>query len=323
VGDVVQAGPVSSTPPLGRGPGGGVFAWYRLGDGFLGIDSDDDALCGRFEEIYGDCAVALPAEEGPRVVCRTRREGPSVSVAFDDPEPLDEPAFLRAVFPDRDVAPLGENVPADSAWQPLVANLAVSRLLRLQRSIIFFHAASFAIRGRGVLVCGPKRAGKTTLALGMAARGHVLLGDEVAALRLGDRTLLPFRRSLAVREGPAPQGSEAMLARAPERRELFPDGEMRRRVSAAAISGDHTGPVPLTTVVLLRHFKDRTDVRPRHVDPGLIGALTPMAATLWNRSAGANAMRLVGALSGTRIVDLHPGPPDECVAAIEHLMEAS
>jgi hypothetical protein len=296
--------------------------WYRLGEGSLGIDTDDAPLAGRFDEIYGDCRSPVPGD-GPRVVCQTRRVGAHVTIAYDDPEPLDEAAFTRAVFPGRTFAQESSVVPAESSWQPLVANLAVSRLLRLQRGVIFFHAASFAIGGNGVMVCGPKRSGKTTIALGIASRGHALLGDEVAALRLADRKLLPFRRSLAVREGPVAEAAVTLLDRAAPARERFPDGETRRRVAAGAVSEADGVPVPLTAVVILRHFKDRTEIQPLPVGPGIVQSLTPMAASLWDRPAGATALRLIGALSRARIVELYAGPPDEALAAIETLMEAS
>ena len=322
-----------------------TLRWYRLGEGTLGVESVDEALARRFEEIYGHCAVAKPLN-GPQVGCRvTAQEGGTVQVDFADPEPLDEARFLRTVFPERGYEPVtaadgaivvrlpgtGDEVrlregrltaPAHAAWQPLVANLAVSRLLRLQRSIIFFHAASFDLRGRGLMVCGPKRSGKTTLAVGLAARGHTLLGDEVAALRLSDRSLLPFRRSLAIREGPSSAASGPLLDRTPVMMERFPDGEVRRRLQVAAVSSlPVPESTPLTAVIILRNFNARTEIRPLRLGPELIGSLTPMAASLWDRPAGATALRLIGALSGVKLYDVQAGPPDEVADAVERLME--
>lgn len=319
--------------------------WYRLGEGTLGVESADDALARRFDEIYGHCAVTEP-QCGPQVVCRAAApEHGMVRVDFTDPEPLDEARFLRTVFPERGYEPVteadgaivirlpgtGEEVrlrggrltaPAHAAWQPLVANLAVSRLMRLQRSIVFFHAASFDLHGRGIMVCGPKRSGKTTLGMSLAVRGHTLFGDEVAALRLTDRSLLPFRRSLAIRDGPSSAAAEPLLGRVPVMNERFPDGEVRRRLPVGAVS---PRPVPesspLTALLVLRTFKLRTEIRPLRLGPELLGSLTPMAASLWDRPAGATALRMIQALAGVRLYEMHAGPPDEAADAVERLME--
>lgn len=322
-----------------------MIQWYRLGDGSLGVDSEDRALAERFETIYGCCATDAPGA-GPQVVCCVRTTDPGeIRVRFDDPETLDVVPFIEAVFPGRGyvTAPHRDGVsvrlpdsthdvllldgslvaPAGSVWQPLVANLAVSRLLRLQREVVFFHAASVRIGRRGLMACGPKRSGKTTLALGLAARGHVVLGDEVAAVRTDDRSLIPFRRSVAARAGPRTAAASALVARAGGVVELFPDGEARTRLAMEAVSPaappDRT---PLTALVILRSIVPKTQVRPAAVRPELLGALTPLAASLWGRPAGATALRLLRLLSGVRVFEIDSGPPDELVDRVEQLMEA-
>ena len=319
--------------------------WYRLGLGSLGVQSADRALSDRFETIYGDSAADGPAD-GPCVVCRVESpSGGTVSVTFDDPEPLDDARFIGAVFPDRGYVPTTDesgrvtvripdssdhvwfesgalNARAESAWQPLVANLAVSRVLRLQRGVVFFHAASLRIGRAGLLACGPKRSGKTTLALTLAARGHGLLGDEVAALDTTARALLPFRRSLAAREGPRSAAATALLEKAGGVPERFPDGEVRTRVSARRISADEPSDrIPLTTLVILRNIVPATQVRPMPVGPEMLRAFTPLAASLWDRSPALVAMQLLRTFAGMRVVEIDSGPPDEVADRIEALME--
>lgn len=301
------------------------MVWYRLGEGSLGLESVDGALSERFETIYGDCAVAAPGP-GPQVVCRiSAPDAGRVRIRFEDPEPLDEARFVEAIFPGRagDLTPGGElHASADSEWRPLVANLAVSRLLRLQREIVFFHAASVRIGGRGLMACGPKRSGKTTLALGLAARGHRVLGDEVAALHLADRALVPFRRSLAARAGPRSAAAAALLDRSAGAIETYPDGEQRARVAMRDVSPEAPpARTPLTTVVLLRSIVRTTQVRPSAARRELLGALTPLAASLWDRPPGAIAFHLLGMLSAVRVFEIDAGPPDEVVERIERLME--
>ena len=65
-------------------------------------------------------------------------------------------------------------------WQTAVALLILHRIYRLRRDAIFFHAATIDLGGRGLMIIGSKGMGKSTTALALASRGHVLLGDETA-----------------------------------------------------------------------------------------------------------------------------------------------
>ena len=321
--------------------------WYRLAEGSLGVVSADRALAERFEEIYEDCAEEAPGL-GPRVVCRVSApESGVVRISFDDPEPLDAARFIETVFPERgyalnrrgdgrvalslpdgsgDVLLKGDSLiaPETASWQALAANLAVSRLLRLQRALLFFHAASVRVGGEGLMACGPKRSGKTTLALSLAARGHALLGDEIAAIHVADRTLQPFRRSLATREGPSSAAAAAIARTANGVQERFPDGEIRTRLTVRRFSPcAPPATTPLTTVLLLRSFLPTTRIRRPEIQPALLGALTPLAASLWERPPSLVAFRLLAMLSAVRVFEIDSGPPDEVADRIEHLMEES
>src|SRR6266567_5679925 len=154
-----------------RGADPGVFTWYRFACGWLGLDSGDASLVRRFCEVYPEGSVDSPGSDGQvRVKCHVRAhdELHVAAIAFDDPEPLDSFAFCRHMFPDRAYAEgpaaaegwrtimsqdrperplvaLCENfalVDRQQAWQPFIANYAVNRVLRLQRDMMFFHAAS-------------------------------------------------------------------------------------------------------------------------------------------------------------------------------------
>ena len=302
--------------------------WFRIGDGILGLDSDDGPLNERFDEIYGECAVPDPGDL-PTLRCRVTSAAASVEVSFDDPEPLDISRFAAAVFPgrpwDAEVSADGRTLRATRAseWRPFVANLTVSRTQRLQRHVMFFHAASLAVGGQGLLACGPKRSGKTTLAMALACRGHDLFGDEVAAVRLVSRELLPVRRSLAVREGPASAQARAALTEIEPATEVFPDGERRARAAVGSLFAAAAASAPLTTVLLLRSFAAAPTAEAAAASPALLGQLTPLAASLWGRPTGAVAIQLMRLLSASRVFWIDAGPPEQTAAFVEHLLETS
>ncbi len=303
---------------------------FRIGDALLELDSDDEALNNRFAEIYRECSVPVDPGEPVLVTCRIRTTGTTVDIGFDDPELLDVPRFAGACFP-------GQAIPvrcsADGralsagvtdAWRPFVANLAVSRLQRLQRHVTFFHAATAVVNGRGLMACGPKRSGKTTLGMALAARGHDLFGDELAAVRHAGPAIVPVRRSLAVREGPAlPAARSALEASRPDI-EIFPDGEPRQRAAIAALYPPPAqAAAPLTTLLLLRSFAATPVATPVETPGAVMKALTPLAASLWERTPGAMTMQLLRLLSGARAWWIDAGPVENTVELVERLMEST
>jgi len=83
-----------------------------------------------------------------------------------------------------------------------LAELLVAVTLDDQSNIIAIHAAALEIQNVGIVLTGPSRAGKTTTSMHLAERGHALLGDEISAIRLTARELIPFRKSISLRSGP-------------------------------------------------------------------------------------------------------------------------
>ncbi|MGH7702513.1 MAG: hypothetical protein ACREMO_05435 [Gemmatimonadales bacterium] len=326
------------------------MAWYRLGDGHLGVDSDDRALQDRFRVLFGECEVPTPEVAGPRVICIVRcpPDRPVAVIQFVDPEPLDTVAFAAALFPGRglheipspatgwrfmvleqepEMAPVavhGSKMLAQrtGAWQSLIGNLALNRTLRLQREHLFFHAASVAVAGRGALLIGPKGAGKTTLALGLAARGHGFFGDEIAAVRTRGPELLPFRRSVSVRPGPAVEAAEQALRDADAPTEPFPDGTVRRRVEVRRLfpAAAAPGPVPLGAVVLLGPRKG--EARAVRFTPGRehLGRLSPLGSTLWGAAPALRLIRLLGMLTAVSCFHLEAGSPEGTVDLLERTL---
>ena len=220
-------------------PLSGLPDWYHIGDGYLSIQSEDPPLRERFRELYAECMVPEPSRPDlPRVLCQVRHLADAALVTFEDPDPLDLIEFTLALFGDRGYAERessvdgwrflgataepredgptfafsGPHVLVDRRyqWQSLLGNLALNRLLRRQRDLLFFHAASASVDGTGIMLMGPKGSGKTTLSLALAERGHGFLGDEIAGVRASSLELIPMRRSVSIREGPRPRAVDAL-----------------------------------------------------------------------------------------------------------------
>jgi serine kinase of HPr protein (carbohydrate metabolism regulator) len=60
------------------------------------------------------------------------------------------------------------------------------------------HGASLQIGAAGVVLVGASHSGKTTTSLHLAARGHTLLGDEIALIRLATGAAGPLRPGAGV-----------------------------------------------------------------------------------------------------------------------------
>ncbi len=324
--------------------------WYRLGDGYLEIRSDDVPFRDRLELLFRECAVAAPAEDGlPRVRCTVRAPaGLDVAlVTFDDPEPLDQIRFTLELFPDRGYGEAPSAVPdwrlltlpmpggvggvavsgdrllvhRSMPWQALVGSIAMSRLFRLQRKLLFLHAGSVGIGGQGVMLMGPKGAGKTTLSLALAARGHAFLGDEIAGARLDSLELVPIRRSLAVRDGPRAAAVGAALDREEAPYEPFPDGTSRRRAFAGQLFGEPAMSLPLRRLVFLRGKGAVARLEPAPAARELLSALTPLGASMWGRSP-MHAMRdLLRLVTAVPAVLLELGPPEATAELLAESLE--
>jgi hypothetical protein len=199
-------------------------------------------------------------------------------------------------------------------WRKAVALLLLQRLMRLRRDAIFFHAASVEVAGAGALIVGPKGAGKSTLALALATRGHGFLGDEHAGYLPATGELIPFRRPVGVKPGPRARSAQSALERAgldPERQ-----GMMRVPVEDL-VASPAPGPVPLRAVVFLRGFADAPCLEA--VDPGReeLAALQPVGSSFANAAATERVFQLVRLLSRARVFRLRAGTPDETAALLE------
>src|SRR5215471_4182320 len=323
---------------------------YRFGYGRLELDSDDQPLNLRFRQIYQE-GIVDPEGGHQRPLCvrctvRSLEEPHVAAIAFEDPEDLDGVAFCRALFPDRSyitgppaalgwqtislserpleplVAMRGNFAMVDrqQVWQPFIANLAVNRVLRLQRNVLFFHAASAQIGESGVMLVGSKGSGKTTISLTLASRGHGFLGDEVAAVCADTREMLPFRRAASIRAGLRTSRVTQRLADGEYPVEIFPDGSARVLANVADLFPDAiASPAKLDTIFFLRGFGSQASVEQFPFGLEKFHLLTPLACSMWGVPTGLRMLQISRMLGEVRCYYLDPGSPDETAELLEQL----
>lgn len=317
---------------------------FRAAGMAVEVDSDDDAFVSELTALLGSPLPAPASDSRPAVTVRARVAG-LATVALLHAGPHDTPAdlVLAASSPDfpfhllessdtRAVLALrGASEPALVAegpecrfallpgWRKAAALLVLHRLMRARADAIFFHAASLAVRGGAALLVGAKGAGKSTLALALAARGHALLGDEHACYVPAAGALEPFRRPVGVKPGPRAAAVDALLAargRSPER-----DGMMRVPVEELFPGAEPAG-APLRTVVFLAGFAPRP--RLEVLDPARaeVGRLQPVGVSLLNAPRTRRVFEMSRLLREARVLELRAGAPDETSSALEEALSA-
>jgi hypothetical protein len=208
----------------------------------------------------------------------------------------------------------------DEGWRKAVSLLLLQRLMRCREDALFFHAGSVSVCGAGAMVVGPKGAGKSTLVLALAARGHALLGDEHACYLPATGELLPFRRPVGIKPGPRAAAVESALARhgrSPER-----DGMMRLPLEEL-LSMPPASATALRAVVFLDGFHSAPRLRalePSRVD---LGRLQPVGASMVNAPPTRRVFEMAALLARSRVYELRAGGPDETAAVVEEALCAS
>lgn len=325
--------------------------FYQFGDGVLQITSEYRRLLDTFDRLYGDCAVPESVACPPLVHCVARRgrDVPLLLLTFNDGAPRDAAsAFLpkRAThvwdspLPGWRLTGVG-NVPmlaacgshvlidARQTWRRFPVEYLVNATLAAQPDLIGLHAAALELHNAGLLLAGPSESGKTTTSLHLAARGAMLLGDEIALIRLATNELIPFRRTANVRSGPRAPELAAAIGRVVRDEPPIDDdadgatvriGDLFPRTLVRSAN--------LRAAFFLDGFADRPSLAPFRLtlhDLETFGVLAGHEiATLWGLPLERRALRLMVV---KHLLDRLPcwllkvGGPAETAGLIERTME--
>ena len=110
----------------------------------------------------------------------------------------------------------------------------------------FLHAAALAYRDNAILLIGRSGSGKSTTCWGLLHHGCTYLSDELAPIDLNTRQVLPYPHALCLKSAPAaPYPLPMSTLRTPPTLHVAIE-------DLPAPAGAH--PVPLGTIVLLRHI---------------------------------------------------------------------
>jgi hypothetical protein len=335
-------------------------AWYRLGDAYVDLESDDDMVLSAFADGYGDCEVTPPFVVGaPRIAVRFVRDPGSAHAwitltGAHVPDLIDvtllafRPLANRTSYRDAPARVPGWRVLVDTdrAARPIAASNGrcalvdmyeegitfwirqiVSAVQRTQRDVVFLHAASVGVGDVGGLLVAPTHGGKSTTALAVAGRGNALFGDDVAAVRRSNVELIPYRESVGVRDPPLVQELRARLAACPHVAEMSPDGTLRQLVRTRDLFPIPDA-LPLRYGFVLDGFGASAAVRSFRADRSETPRLRALSAGMlpaWGPTPGTHVTRflaVVRLMSELECFAVTVGPPDETAALIESVMGA-
>lgn len=198
-------------------------------------------------------------------------------------------------------------------WQRIVSHVLFLRMLRMRSDLLFFHAASVVLGGKGFLFVGPKGTGKSTLSLALAARGHAFLGDETAAYEPGTRRLLPMRRPVGIKPGIRSRSIDQALLRLAPASDL--DGMFRVPIERL-LTGNAAVPAELGGVVFLRGFGPQPQIARIAAGREELSQMQPLRSTT-AANATMRVFEMIRLLSSVACRVLIAGAPDETAAYIE------
>ncbi len=316
------------------------------------LTCDDIQFAERFRFLFAECSSSQIELEGLPLFfleLTTNHISNTSLITFDAKEGLEYCTFVLELFPERNLRVLPDKTLAEwrclaetdamepviavgkgqmlvdrnYAWQAIVAQFAVSNVMRLQQDVWFFHAATVGIGKSGVLIFGAKGAGKTTLSLALAARSHVFLGDEYAAVWVRAGALLPFRRAVSIRPGVRAARLEAQLQGMNPLIDKTQDGLNRVRLSVCDLFPDAPSrSVNLTHCLFLRGFQPEPALVEFAPGESWLSWLEPLVASLWCKRSGLLTLEFLRTFSRARCFHVDVGgTADETAELIERVVE--
>ena len=325
---------------------------YLFGRTLLSMRCDDSLFSHRFRELFSECAYDQAGEEvipGLLLQVLSVRSYPHVLAISLVPSLIEGVDFVRQLFPAQQyvecvaTAPRWRMLALPAApsepviafgpstilvtrsypWQHMIAMYAISNAFRLHPDTLVFHAASVAVNGKGVLLFGDKGAGKTTLSLCLASRGHAFLGDEWGAVSASNGELLPIRSLSSIRQGPRAKEVDEYLQKYPCRTSTLADGTTRVRVGVGAMFPEASARVvPLTHAFFLRRFSARPKVERFAREGAELLRVSPLLATVCGQPSGRLAIELLRTLGKARLWNLDAGgSPEETADLIEETLK--
>jgi hypothetical protein len=192
-------------------------------------------------------------------------------------------------------------------WRRVLSHFLYLRMLRLRSDLLFFHAASLAIDGRGVLLVGPKGSGKTTLSSSVAIRGHEFLGDETAAYRAADGAILPMRRPISVKPGVRSRDVDASLAA----HALSPDEDGILHVPSRTLFARAAHEAKLHAVVFLEGFAAAPSITKISAGRDELSAMQPIRSSSLDDAPSRHVFAMIRLLGSLNCYRLRAADPDE------------
>jgi len=320
------------------------------------IASDYRLLHDELAAFYGDCGCTESPTDATHIrASATRVEGtPLLSLSFDVvparhpveiamgmyrfcrrqpyveiPSPISGWRMLTDTTAERSLLVASDGhvalINLDLAPPEFVLDYIVGVVLAAQPDILFLHAASVGVAGSGALILAPSFGGKSTIALSLASRGHAFLGDDIGAVRLETREVLPFPKSAGLREGPLASALRERVQASRHVRAPARDGVFRTVVRVSDLfprSG--RGPLPLRFGFLLDGITGTARITPFRPGPAELQRLRSMivldAESRWGLSPGRDLMQLLtvmNLLSELRCYLLEVGSIEETADLIE------
>jgi hypothetical protein len=92
---------------------------------------------------------------------------------------------------------------------PLLDAIACEFAVNSTAGFAAFHAALVEVGGRRVMICGPSRSGKSTVAAWCSVQGATYLGDEAVFVRFDDGMSAAYAKAATIKEGSFPLFSMA------------------------------------------------------------------------------------------------------------------